>query len=187
MNLAILGATSHIAKGLIHRFLAHPQHHLHLFSRNPDQVEQFLDAIGHSGSHFCSICSDYNQLGSLSCEAIINCIGVETRTTLDCDFTRYFTVTEEFDNLVLSYLKTVNRNTLYLSFSSGAVYGNGFSNPAGEFTTNPIKVNHVKPEDYYGLVRLNAEAKHSLFQHNLRASLRDAPRPPECQRHRRQK
>jgi len=162
MNLAILGATSHIAKGLIQRFLAHPQHHLQLFSRNPDQVELFLDAIGQSGSPHCSIRSDYSRLTSLSCESIINCIGVETRNKLDCDFTRYFTVTEEFDNLVLSYLKTVNRNTLYLSFSSGAVYGNGFFDPAGDFTTNPIQVNHVKPEDYYGLVRLNAEAKHRV-------------------------
>ena len=162
MNLAILGATSHIAKGLIHRFLAHPQHHLHLFTRNRAQVEHFLDAIGHSGSPHCSIYCEYNRLASLSCEAIINCIGVETRNKQDCDFTRYFTVTEEFDNLVLSYLKTVNRNTLYLSFSSGAVYGKGFSDPADDFTTNPIRVNHVKPEDYYGLVRLNAEAKHRV-------------------------
>ena len=32
-------------------------------------------------------------------------------------------------------------------------------------TSNCIYVNHVAPEDYYGIVRLNAEAKHRALQH----------------------
>jgi nucleoside-diphosphate-sugar epimerase len=162
MNIVIMGATSHIAKGLIDRFLHKndDDDHLYLFSRSPDKVQRFLDAItGIQSSHY-TICAGYPAFSSLSYDVIINCVGVETRNKHDCDFTRYFSVTEEFDSLAINYLQTRNQDALYFSFSSGAVYGRGFSSPADEFSINSIQVNHVLPEDYYGIARINAEAKH---------------------------
>ena len=94
-------------------------------------------------------------------------MGVETRNKHDCDFTRYFTVTEEFDNLAVGYLKDKNPDALYISFSSGAVYGKGFSDAGSTICVNSLKVNHVVPQDYYGIVRINAEAKHRAHP-NLR-------------------
>ena len=160
MNIVIMGATSHIAKGLIDRFLRRGDNHLVLFSRSGDKVEHFLDAIGRPGKGNYTVCTDYQAFSSYSYDVIINCVGVETRNKHNCDFTRYFTVTEEFDGLALRYLQNTNPDALYVSFSSGAVYGKGFSTPADQCSANSIQVNRVVPEDYYGIVRINAEAKH---------------------------
>jgi len=161
MNIVIMGATSHIAKGLIDRFLQRGEDHLYLFSRSGDKVQHFLQAAGESGNDDkYTICSDYRAFSSLHFDVIINCVGVETRNKHNCDFTRYFSVTEEFDGLAIAYLQNQNPDALYFSFSSGAVYGKGFSSPADEYSVNSIQVNHVAPEDYYSIARINAEAKH---------------------------
>ncbi len=164
MNIAIMGATSHIAKGLVDRFLNGREDHLYLFVRSAEKIESFLDSAGRRGSGNYSVCADYREFPSCSYDAIINCVGVETRNKDNCDFTRYFTVTETFDNLAIGYLKEINPSALYISFSSGAVYGKGFSNPAGESSENRVLVNGVVPEDFYGIVRINAEAKHRAHQ-----------------------
>ena len=160
MNIVIMGATSHIAKGLSDRFLHRGDSHLYLFARSAEILQQFLVTIGIRGNGNYTICPDYQAFSSFSYDAIINCVGVETRNKHNCDFTRYFTVTEEFDGLAISYLENNNPDALYISFSSGAVYGRGFSSPADEFCGNHLRVNQVVPEDYYGIVRINAEAKH---------------------------
>lgn len=160
MNVVIMGATSHIAKGLIERFLQAGGNTLQLYSRSNEAVRHFLAGIGHRESASCTLCDDYGRITASDCDVIINCIGVETRNSHDCDFTRYFTVTEEFDNLAINYLKQYNPAALYISFSSGAVYGKGFSVPAAETSANCIVVNQVAKQDYYGIVRINAEAKH---------------------------
>jgi nucleoside-diphosphate-sugar epimerase len=160
MNIVIMGATSHVAKGLIDRFLGRSDDHIYLFSRSADKVQHFLDAISRRGNGNYTICTDYQAFTSFSYDIIINCIGVETRNKHDCDFTRYFTVTEEFDGLAIRYLQNNNPDALYISFSSGAVYGMGFSTPVDDSSTNCLQVNHISQEDYYGIVRINAEAKH---------------------------
>jgi nucleoside-diphosphate-sugar epimerase len=68
--------------------------------------------------------------------------------------------------LVIEYLLE-NPDTLYISISSGAVYGRELSTPANEDTVNHISVNHITTDDYYAIARLNAETKHRAFG-NLR-------------------
>ena len=160
MNIVIMGATSHIAKGLIDKFLRDGDDHMYLFSRSLNKIQQFLDMIGSPGNDAYSVCTDYQAFPSFSYDVIINCVGVETRNKHNCDFTRYFTVTEEFDGLAIGYLQKRNPDALYISFSSGAVYGRGFPSAAEESSVNSLPVNQVVPEDYYGIVRINAEAKH---------------------------
>ena len=46
MNIAIMGATSHIAKGLIDRFLHKGDDYIYLFGRTADKIQHFLAAIG---------------------------------------------------------------------------------------------------------------------------------------------
>ena len=167
MNIVIMGATSHIAKGLIDRFLHNGDDHMYLFSRSVDKIQHFLSTIGRPGDGKYTICPDYRAFPSFSYDVIINCVGVETRNKHNCEFTRYFSVTEEFDGLAIGYLQSMTPDALYISFSSGAVYGRGFSSPAEESSVNPLPVNHVIPEDYYGIVRINAEAKHRSHR-NLR-------------------
>lgn len=160
MNIAILGATSHIAKGLIDRFLHSGDDHLYLFARSGEKIKQFLDGTGRPANSNFSVCMDYQAFTSFSYDVIISCVGVGTRNKDDFDFRKYFSVTEQFDELVIGYLQNRNPGALYIGFSSGAVYGRGLSTPPEEGSVNSLQVNHVVPEDYYGIVRINAEAKH---------------------------
>jgi len=160
MNIVIMGATSHIAKSLIDRFLHSGDDHIYLFARSADKIQQFLAAIGRSGNNNYTICTNYQDFSSLSYDVIINCVGVGTLKKHRGDYTVYFIVTEEYDNLAIGYLYKKSPNALYISFSSGAVYGRGFSSSAQDFSVNRLQVNHIVPEDYYGIVRINAEAKH---------------------------
>lgn len=162
-KIAILGSTSHIAKGLINNFLQSGEFSLHLHTRLPDKVRSFIASIGKSISKDCVIHEGYNDFLKCSYDAVINCVGVGTMTKLRGDYTQYFTVTEEYDNLIIGYLYNNHPDALYISFSSGAVYGRNFSAPVEENTANSIRVNHVTTADYYGIVRLNAEAKHRAF------------------------
>jgi nucleoside-diphosphate-sugar epimerase len=111
----------------------------------------------------CDIHEGYGDFLRGAYDVVINCVGVGTVKKLQGDYSRYFTVTEEYDNLAISYLRQKNPDALYVAFSSGAVYGVGFSSPVEENTENRICVNHIEKKAFYSIVRLNAEAKHRAF------------------------
>jgi len=159
-SIAILGATSHIAKGLIYRFLQSEDFHLHLYSRSVDTLKAFLSSIGQQAGKDCTAHNSYKDFEKHHYDVILNLTGPGTNRKIQGDYTLYFSITEQFDNLVLDYLKDRHPDTLYISFSSGAVYGKGFSEPVDEWSVNQLQVNHMAREDYYGIVRINAEAKH---------------------------
>ncbi|MBN2183162.1 MAG: NAD(P)-dependent oxidoreductase [Sedimentisphaerales bacterium] len=162
-TIAILGSTSHIAKGLIKNFIEDDRSNLHLFTRSSEKVEAFLDSIGKSNGKNCVIHEGYNDFLKCSYTVVINCVGVGTLRKPGNNHSSYFTVTEKYDNLIIEYL-IKNPVTLYISFSSGAVYGRKCSAPAEEHTTNSIQANNITPEDYYAIARLNSEAKHRSFK-----------------------
>lgn len=163
LKIAILGATSHIAKGLINNFLRSGEFDLHLYARSSDKVGDFLRAIGQSDGKNYAIHNSYEDFLRGSYDVVINCVGVGTLKKLQGNYTNYFTVTEEYDNLVIRYLRDCRPDALYISFSSGAVYGRGFSAPVDENSVNSIQVNHIAKEYYYSIARLNAETKHRAF------------------------
>lgn len=163
LKIAILGSTSHIAKGLIHNFLQDGGCNLYLYTRSEDKVRTFLGTIRRPSEMECIIYEGYKDFSKCSHDVVINCVGVGTMDRLGGDYTKYFMVTEEYDNLAIGYLCNGRPDTLYISFSSGAVYGRNFSAPVEENTINCIRVNHVTAEDYYAITRLNSEAKHRAF------------------------
>ena len=164
-KIAIFAATSHIAKGLINNFLHSGKFSLDLYTRSTDKVRSFLGTIGKSTDKDCIIHQSYRDFLKCSYDVIINCVGVGTLNELQSDFTQYFTVTEEYDNLVIGYLRHHHPDALYISFSSGAVYGRNYSAPMSKNTMNSIRVNHITTEDYYAIARLNAETKHRAFNY----------------------
>ncbi|MGA2405049.1 MAG: NAD-dependent epimerase/dehydratase family protein [Syntrophobacteraceae bacterium] len=164
-TIAILGATSHIAKGLIYNFAICGEFNLHLYTRSAQSVLTFINSIGTTPGEACVIHEGYDQFSKHPYDVIINCVGAGTANILQGDFTVYFTLTEEYDNLAITYLLNRCHEALYLSFSSGAVYGREHSAPVVEDSVNPVKVNFIEPEDYYSIVRLNAEAKHRAYKH----------------------
>ncbi|MDD2889304.1 MAG: NAD-dependent epimerase/dehydratase family protein [bacterium] len=162
LKIAVLGSNSHIAKGLINNFLQSGGFGLHLYTRSPDKVFSFLTAIGKSTKKNCVIHKGYRDFLKFSYDVVINCVGVGTMNRPGDNYSNYFLVTEKYDNLSIKYLLK-NPDALYISFSSGTVYGREFSAPAEENTINSIRVNHITPEDYYTIARLNAETKHRAF------------------------
>ncbi|MFA7653857.1 MAG: NAD(P)-dependent oxidoreductase [Candidatus Magasanikbacteria bacterium] len=164
LKIAILGATSNIARGLISNFLLDSKVELHLYTRSPEKLKIFFDAL-HCPNQPRTINVGYQEFGNNPYDVIINCIGVGTRNKLQGDYTLYLTVTEEYDNMVIKYLCNICPNAIYISFSSGVVYGGEFLAPAEEDTKNIIPVNHIKSEEYYTIARLNSETKHRSFNH----------------------
>ena len=163
-NIAIFGSNSHIAKGLIFYYLQEKGYYLHLFSQHPDKVRKFLNSMSKETKPRYFVHSGYRNIMKYSYDMIISCVGAGTLNKHKGDYTKYFTVTEKFDNLALAYLKEISGKTKYICFSSGAIYGGKCSSPAKDNTLNYINVNHVAPSEYYSIVRLNSEAKHRAFK-----------------------
>ena len=163
-SIAILGANSHIAKGLIYHFLADGRRRLVLFTRSAAQTETFLREIPQFSGRDYTIQEGYRNFADGNYDAVINCVGAGSPGHLGNDYSIWFTLTEEYDNLCLDYLRN-HPKTAYINFSSGAVYGKDGSAPVSEHTVNRIEVNHIPAADYYTIARLNAEAKHRSLPH----------------------
>lgn len=148
MKIAILGSTGNIAKGLIENLLGHD---LVLFSR-----------------------SKHRPLGMFpfgTYDVVINCIGVGEKLWTDPFL--IFRTTETFDNMVLDYIHK-NSQTLYINFSSGAVFGNVYDLPADRFTVASVDLDGLarSASSLYGIAKMNSEAKHRALPHLNIADLR---------------
>ena len=162
-SIAILGATGHIAKSIIHSFKDEPNFSLHLFSRSSQKTESFTQEIGIKNAHIHS----YNQFNDYSYSSIINCVGIGDPNRLKAVPDEVFFVTEEIDLMVLLYLRK-HSSTSYINFSSGAVHGTEFRNPVTDESVTTIAINALTVSDYYGIAKINAEAKHrALGQFNI--------------------
>lgn len=158
IKVAIIGATSHIAKGLIFCFKDDESIELHCYARNLEKVKSFSKLIDYKNT----ILKPFTQLNDDRVDLIINCIGISYTPVLNSLNENVFELTEKFDNLILDYIRK-NREITYINFSSGAVYGTSFSEPASISTKTTIDVNNILTEDYYRMAKLNSEAKHRSF------------------------
>lgn len=160
-KIAILGATSHIAKGLIYNFNMGGNYELFLFARSLERVQDFLRSI-HYGKNISL--KNFGELNDGKYDVIINCIGISSASDFKERISSYFRLTEQFDNLVLDYLDN-HPDTLYINFSSGAAYGTDFSEPVNESTFSRWDINNITESDFYGIAKLNSEAKHRTLKH----------------------
>jgi len=156
INIAIVGATSHIAKGLIYHYAQARNRDLVLFARSVDPVKAFMAAIALEIKYPIRA---LNDLSGGDYDVIINCIGIGQTALMHCAAPTIFRLTETYDNMMLDYLDK-HPGVLYINFSSGAVYGREFQKPAEESSTSLIKVNHLDLSDWYRIAKINSEAKH---------------------------
>lgn len=157
-KIAILGSTGHIAKSLIDIF-CQKKYELFLFSRNPEKVDEFMKNYDKS-YHNCLI----NWFDAYGYDVIINCIGIGNPAKIDVSV---FGLTEGYDNLILTYLRS-HPKTLYVNLSSGAVYGGEWRLPVNELSYVTLNMNNVIDKDFYGIAKLYSEAKHrALSQFNI--------------------
>lgn len=161
-RIAILGATGHIAKGLIYSYSKSEQTELFLFARSIDRLNEFLKEIDcFQGANITT--NTFDTFNLYNYDVIINCVGMGNPTKDKNELYSIFRVTESFDNLVLYYLET-HKNCIYINFSSGAAYGTEFNLPVDEKSVSIININNLTDEFFYSISKINAEAKHRAYK-----------------------
>jgi len=156
MKIAILGATSQIARDLIVSFAAVGDKQLHLFARRPDEVNRWLIFAGLAGRYQVA---DFPDFAKQEFDAVINFVGVSNPAQAVVMGNSIFDVTLRFDGMVLEYLKH-HPTCRYQFLSSGAAYGSSFIEPVTENTPAIVPINDLTPHEWYGVAKLHAESRH---------------------------
>lgn len=160
MRIAILGATSQIARDLIVNFAEQSRHELTLFARRPESVLAWLDRSGMTGLYSVF---DFDGLQSVpGLDAIINFVGSGNPAQTAAMGASIFDVTHHHDQMALDYVKR-HPDCRYIFLSSGAAYGSGFEEPANEETSAKLAINKLMPQDWYAVAKLYAECRHRAY------------------------
>jgi nucleoside-diphosphate-sugar epimerase len=155
-RIAVLGANSQIAVDYIESSLKKNQRELVLFSRNPIALQDLVDSKYTSKFKLLG----YDQFGLDSYNLIVNFVGGSDPALIAKMGKDIFTITEQYDDLAINYLKK-NKHCKYIYISSGAAYGDVFSNtPASALTKSSFDMNNLVPSEYYGAAKYLAEKKH---------------------------
>jgi nucleoside-diphosphate-sugar epimerase len=162
MKIAILGATSQIAKDLILSFSPDDNYDLILFARQPDSVSNWLSIVGLNKKYPAY---DFNAfiVGEYF-DAIINFIGTSDPAKSADIGSSILDVTLKYDQMVMRYIQQ-HPNCRYIFLSSGAVYNSKFDKPADRNTEAIIAINDIQPQYWYGIAKLFAECRHRSFSH----------------------
>lgn len=147
MKIALLGASSQIARDLIKHLRAQNTHTLFLFGRQENIESNILS---------------YAQFNSENYDAVINFVGVGDPARAMAMGSSILEVTETFDDLVLAYLKT-HPQCKYVFLSSGAAIGGDFKQAAGEQTRATFPINSLTQQDWYGIAKFYTEVKHRVL------------------------
>jgi nucleoside-diphosphate-sugar epimerase len=157
MRIAILGATSQIAKDLIESFAAQDQHDLVLYARRPKAVQEWLVRVNLAQRYSVQ---DFEAFGfKENFDAIMNFVGVGNPAQAAVMGASIFDVTLHYDELALSYVRQ-NPTCRYIFLSSGAAYGAIFDAPVDAGSSATVPINNLQPEDWYGVAKLHAECRH---------------------------
>lgn len=163
-KIAILGATGHIAKSLIYYFYLQKRKNVFLFARSLKRLKGFLNSIGCKEAF---LQKNISQFYKHEYDVIINCVGFGTPGRIKAAGAQIFSLTEEFDSMVLDYLR-LHPKAIYINLSSGAAYGGNFIKPADKACKSAWCINDIKESDYYSISKLYLEAKHrSLKDFNI--------------------
>ncbi len=161
MQIAILGASSQIAKGLIKLFAKKNNCYLKLFVRDQPVFKQWIE-LQDIKENFSILHFD-EFVTNLHVDLIINCIGVGDPSKLVQLGSTLLETTKTFDDLALNYL-TEHPLTKYIFLSSGAVYGNNFKQPVDTASPALININDLHHSDWYSIAKIYAEAKHRSME-----------------------
>ena len=156
MRIAVLGATSQIAKDLILSFSTQEDHHLNLFARRPDCVKKWLDNVGLAERY---LVDEFGGFGAQEFDVIINFVGVGNPAQTAAMGASIYDVTLQYDELALNYVRH-HPECRYVFLSSGAAYGSCFNSPVDVGTKGTIDINNLQPQDWYGVAKLYAECRH---------------------------
>lgn len=156
INIAIVGATSQIAKDLILSFVNENNFQLSLFARSPEKVHDWLSHIKFSRAYSVANLSEF---GTQEFDAVINFIGIGNPAQALAMGKEVFDVTLQYDQMVLNYLQKYP-HCKYLFLSSGAAYGSSFSEPATVDMPAVFYPNNLSHQEWYGVAKFHAECRH---------------------------
>jgi nucleoside-diphosphate-sugar epimerase len=159
MRIAILGATSQIAKDLIESCSNSGHMELHLFARQYEVVLAWLHSRKITNHYQVS---NYDDFGKQEFDAIVNFVGVGNPARAVAMGNSIFDVTLLYDSMALNYLDK-HKNCQYVFLSSGAVYGTPFEEPAHAGTKAKVPINNLTSQDWYGAAKLFVECRHRLL------------------------
>jgi nucleoside-diphosphate-sugar epimerase len=157
VRIAILGATSQIAKDLVLSFSRMSDYDLVLFARRPSVVNEWLQLSGLSDRYSVYDFKHFNAHKNL--DAIINFVGFGNPALIASMGSSIFDVTSKYDELALDYLR-YNPDCRYVFLSSGAAYGSNFEQPVDENSRAEISINNLTSMDWYAVAKLQAECHH---------------------------
>lgn len=157
MNIAILGVTGHIAKAVM--FALGGENSYLLFSRNPGSAEKHVRKyFDYKNMKFFG----YDAFPTQEYDTVINCISAHDEVAVYNTYSE----TEICENMIFAYLQDGRHSGVrYVNFSSGAAYGQDFSEPAGEASVSRINLNNIGAGEHYSVIKLYSEAKHRAFAH----------------------
>ena len=162
MRIAILGATSQIAKDLVLSFSAQSNHELVLYARRPVVVKQWLASVCLVGRYavadFTAFSADEHF------DALLNFVGVGNPAQAAAMGASIFDVTLKYDEMALDYVRQ-HPQCRYIFLSSGAAYGSSFDEPVDANTKAVIAINNLQPQDWYAVAKLYAECRHRSLPH----------------------
>jgi nucleoside-diphosphate-sugar epimerase len=159
-NIAIFGATGHIAKNLIYYFSKNTEDKLFLFSRNHKKSENFISNLISDKN---IVCDTYENIFSHHFDVIINCIGISNPSEISKYKNEILPLSKKYDDLIIEYLKK-NNSSQYLNLSSGAVFGD-FSQPVNDASLFKQSINDSFINSY-SLAKIYSETNHRLL-HSL--------------------
>lgn len=158
MKIAILGATSQIAKDLIISFSEDSAaREVTMFSREPTKVANQFKVLNKKIDYPNLPYSDFNHTQEF--DVVLNFVGVGDPAQAKEMGAKIFEITKHYDNLALNYIKN-HPTCKYIFMSSGAVYGGKFDEPVDQSTPAKININDLQTTDWYSIAKLYAEAKH---------------------------
>lgn len=157
MQIAIVGASSYIAKDLILSY--NDEHELFLFCRRPDEMRTFMQTAGLTKFSVHEYHEILTEKGWYL-DAVLNFVGAGDPQHVINMGADIFRITEKYDGYALCFLR--KPETKYIFISSGAAYGNNFERPVTS-TTPAIFPMTPTPSHYYGLAKYQTECAHRLI------------------------
>lgn len=157
MRIALLGATSHIAKDVIQLFAAEGVHELTLFARRTEAVSDWLSKCGIKNCY--PVCDFDSFTKHQHFDALINFVGVGNPAQTTTMGASIFDITQKYDQMALGYVES-HPECRYIFFSSGAVYGDNFDEPVSEYSKALLPLNQIGAQHWYAVAKLHAECRH---------------------------
>jgi len=162
VKIAILGASSQIAKDLITSFALHTDYACTLFVRDRLSMQEWVSAMPCANNYALLNYPEFNHRDHY--DVILNFVGIGDPARAQQMGSVIFDVTFQYDRMVLDYLQ-YNPSTRYIFLSSGAVYGGDFAQPVSADSVAILPLNNLTAANWYAIAKLYAEARHrALFE-----------------------